>query len=149
MPDLGFSQFQKISQEQILSPQVLHALKILQVPSMELAREIADEMAKNPLLEEIAGTEKNGEVLPTAESGSRDEEHPDGDVGSDALEITPENEPDEFEEGEKWLEPENVPAGGTAWTREDEERRTRLFDSLVERESLPQLLARPPVIPAF
>lgn len=140
MPDLGFSQFQKISQEQILSPQVLHALKILQVPSMELAREIADEMAKNPLLEEIAGTEKNGEVLPTAESTSRDEEPQDGDVGSDALEITPENEPDEFEEGEKWLEPENVPAGGPVWTREDEERRTHLFDSLVERESLPQLL---------
>ena len=140
MSDLGFSQFQKISQEQILSPQVLHALKILQVPSMELAREIADEMAKNPLLEEIAGTEKNGEILPTTECGTREEERGDGDVGSDTLEMAPERDPDEFEDGEKWVEPECVPVASASWTRDDEERRAHLFDSLVERESLPQLL---------
>ena len=144
MPDLGFSQYQKISQEQVLSPQVLHALKILQVPAIELAREISDEMAKNPLLEEIPGTQQAGEILPSESDGARhDEDFSGEDFGSDALNPSPEEkEEDEFSGDEKWDDEIDSGFAGTqnSWTRDDEERRAYLFDSLVERESLPQLL---------
>lgn len=143
MPDLGFSQYQKISQEQVLSPQVLHALKILQVPAIELAREISDEMAKNPLLEEIPGTQQAGEILPSESDGARSDEDFSGeDFGSDALNPPAEKESDEFSGDEKWDDEIDSGFAGTqnSWTRDDEERRAYLFDSLVERESLPQLL---------
>lgn len=143
MPDLGFSQFQKISQEQILSPQVLHALKILQVPAIELAHEIADELAKNPLLEEVPGEDRAREVLPTP-SEDRERNSESEDVGSDALPMDAtgdtESEPDLFPDKEDWLDPGSVSGSGTTWTQEDSERRNFLFDSLVEEESLPQML---------
>ncbi len=143
MPDLGFSQYQKISQEQVLSPQVLHALKILQVPAIELAREISDEMAKNPLLEEIPGTQQTGEILPSENDGTRSDEDFSGeDFGSDALNPPAEKDEGEFSGDEKW--DDEIDSGfaetQNSWTRDDEERRAYLFDSLVERESLPQLL---------
>lgn len=144
MPDLEFSQFQKISQEQILSPQILHALKILQVPAIELAREISDEMAKNPLLEEIATPHRETETLPTAENNADESDSADADVANEAPENSSEAAPeqDEFEAGEKWVDRDEPasPGNATSWTRDDEERRAHLFDSLVERESLPQLL---------
>lgn len=59
MPDLDLSLYQKVAPTQIQSAQVLHALKILQVPSIELGREISEELAKNPLLEEVPGAERN------------------------------------------------------------------------------------------
>lgn len=143
MPDLGFSQFQKISQEQVLSPQVLHALKILQVPAMELAREISDEMSKNPLLEEIPGTAHSGETLPTESDDARaDDGFFEEDTGSDALKMPSEKEPEDFSEEERWDYENGSAYSGTTgtWSREDEERRTHLFDSLVERVSLPRIL---------
>ena len=146
MPDLGFSQFQKISQEQVLSPQVLHALKILQVPAIELAREISEELAKNPLLEEIPGTTRESEVLPSDTEGSREREEDDFsdvDVGSDALKMRADDVGGEMPEDGGWADDGDFGFSGAAsssWSREDEERRAHLFDSLVERESLPQLL---------
>lgn len=141
MPELGFSQFQKISQEQILSPQVLHALKILQVPSMELGREIADEMAKNPLLEEIPDAARSRE-LPPPEDARGDETPAGDDVGSDALPMRAEESvPDDFSEKEEWAEPAFSASDSLQpWTRQDAERRDFLFDTLEERESLPQML---------
>lgn len=151
MPEPEFSQYQKISQEQTLSPQILHALKILQVPAVELGREIADELAKNPLLEEIPNSdERFRESLPSQPAEPSHAVAPDAggdDVGSDALPPpapTPDRaeSDDAFPEHEIWRDDENfVPAGTDfAWTSDDEKRRAHLFDSLVEHESLPQLL---------
>lgn len=144
MTDIGFSQFQKISQEQILSPQILQALKILQVPSLELGREIADELAKNPLLEEVPGTDSVRDVLPSEPSADADESGNAEDVGSDALPMgadDAEADSDVFSEKENWADTESLPTGtNQPWTQADEERRNYLFDSLVEQESLPQLL---------
>lgn len=152
MAEPGFSQFQKISQEQVLSPQVLHALKILQVPAIELGREIADEMAKNPLLEEMppAQGDRSRETLPAPPSAD-DSARTDGeDFGSDT--IAPRNENDDAENsgeddafapaGEDWADAPAANDSGTgeSWTADDEKRRDHLFNSLVERESLPQLL---------
>lgn len=141
-----FSLYQKLSQGQIQSPQVLHALKILQVPAVALEREIADEMAKNPLLEEVPDAARSREPLPQppqedARGGAHGSD--DGeDVGSDALPARAEDaEPDPFPEKEDWADAATAPAGTERpWSREDDERRAYLFDSLVEKESLPQLL---------
>lgn len=158
MPEPEFSQFQKISQEQTLSPQILHALKILQVPSIELAREISDELAKNPLLEEIPGAdERFRETLPAAPGDSahaNSEESDSADVGSDAFPQIPhadtnsdgDSDAGDFPENDSWRDDETaVPAGDDsdgdfAWSPDAERRRARMFDSLVETESLPQLL---------
>lgn len=143
MSDLGFSQFQKISQEQILSPQVLHALKILQVPAIELEHEIAGELAKNPLLEEVPRGNEAQELLPTPPD-DREQSSENEDMGSEALMTLPgretESEPDLFPDKEDWLDLAGSSGGGTVWTQEDSERRNFLFDSLVEKESLPQIL---------
>ena len=150
MPDPEFSQFQKISQEQTLSPQILHALKILQVPSIELAREISDELAKNPLLEEIPGADSRfRETLPAASGDgvpANSDESETPDVGSDAIVHFPDSETGategDFPESESWRDDESaVPAGDdSAWSPDAELRRSRMFESLVETESLPQLL---------
>ena len=148
MPDLDFSLYQKVAPAQIQSPQVLHALKILQVPSIELVREISEEMAKNPLLEEVPGPEREREALPQPPSGDEDDRDSSAsseDVGSDALPMKPDvsddAERDEFSAGNDWADPETLPAGtAQPWTQSDAERRAHLFDSLVEQESLPQLL---------
>jgi len=147
MAEPGFSQFQKISQEQILSPQVLHALKILQVPAIELAHEISDEMAKNPLLEEMppVSADRSREALPAPPASEENVSAENDDFGSDALAFpSKENLDDEnsdggedFHENEIWSGEED---GGNAWSSDDEKHRAHLFNSLVEHESLPQLL---------
>lgn len=148
MPDLDFSLYQKVAPAQIQSPQVLHALKILQVPSIELAREISEEIAKNPLLEEVPGPEREREALSQLSAGDeedRDSSASGEDVGSDALPMKS-DAPDDadsggFPESDGWADPATLPAGTTSsWTQDDADRRARLFDSLVEKESLPQLL---------
>lgn len=145
MPAPEFSQFQKISQEQILSPQVLHALKILQVPAIELAHEIADEMAKNPLLEELPPAEDHSREALPAPSESEEKVHAEtDDFGSDTLSFSSqENDGEEnvgdgadFGESEIWSEN----AGENTWSDDAEKHREHLFNSLVENESLPQIL---------
>ncbi|MEI6121306.1 MAG: RNA polymerase sigma-54 factor, partial [Opitutae bacterium] len=53
------NQSQKQVQGLILTPQLRQSLRILQVPAAELLSEISDELAANPLIEEVepAGTE--------------------------------------------------------------------------------------------
>lgn len=132
MPDLGFFQSQKLSQEQTLSPQIIQALRILQTPSMELGREIADALAKNPLLEEIPDDkEKLHTALPEPPAGTPARAEP-------PAENVPESGEDAFAK-ENWRD-DFLPAGTQAWSRENAEKRDFLFDSLVQETSLPQLL---------
>ena len=56
MANQGVNQSQKQVQGLVLTPQLRQSLRILQVPAAELLREIADEMAANPLLEEVEPT---------------------------------------------------------------------------------------------
>ncbi len=149
MPDLDLSLYQKVAPTQIQSAQVLHALKILQVPSIELGREISEELAKNPLLEEVPGAEREREPLPNPpasdERGDSASDDDNGDVGSDALPMKSADADDaesgDFPDKDDWADPSTLPAGTTqTWTQADSERRAHLFDSLVEQESLPQLL---------
>ncbi|NBX01026.1 RNA polymerase sigma-54 factor, partial [bacterium] len=53
MANQGINQSQKQVQGLILTPQLRQSLRILQVPATELLREISEELAANPLLEEV------------------------------------------------------------------------------------------------
>ena len=53
MSALGFKQVQKLSQTQVLAPQLRQSLKILQVPALELRDVILEELEINPTLEEL------------------------------------------------------------------------------------------------
>lgn len=132
MPDLGFSQYQKLSQEQTLSPQIIRALNLLQTPSLELGREISEEIAKNPLLELADdGRSPLATQLPENPEMTRPEA-----AGK-------RSEPEEANvfRREDWREPnEPANAGTRVWTREDDERRAHLFNSLVEKNSLHDVL---------
>lgn len=52
MKNVGFGQYQNQSQKLIISPQLQHAIKLLQLSSLELAEKIESELAENPFLEE-------------------------------------------------------------------------------------------------
>lgn len=131
MPDLGFSQFQKLSQEQTLSPQIIRALNLLQTPSPELGREISEELAKNPLLElSDDGRSPLAMQLP---------ENPETPRESATREL-PEDGEDNALRRDDWRERDDFPSYTRVWTREDDERRAHLFNSLVEKDSLHDVL---------
>ena len=46
--------YQKLTQQLVMTPQLRMAIKILQVGRMELEAMIVDEMAQNPVLEEVS-----------------------------------------------------------------------------------------------
>lgn len=131
MPDLGFSHSQKLSQEQTLSPQIIRALNLLQTPSLELGREISDELAKNPLLELIdEGRSSLATQLPENPEIARPA----------ATKEPPENPEENAFRREDWREGDDMPNYPRTWTRDDEERRAHLFNSLVEKDSLYDVL---------
>lgn len=128
MPDLGFSQYQKLSQEQSLSPQIIRALNLLQAPSLDLEREISEELAKNPLLELAdGGTSSLAAPLP---------ENPETAAASPKKEHAEAPEESEYRL-ENWRERDEI---SRPWTRDDDERRAHLFNSLVEKTSLQDVL---------
>lgn len=126
MPDLGFSQYQKLSQEQTLSPQIIRALNLLQTPSLDLEREVAEELEKNPLLE-----------LSDGGASSLAAPLPEDPETASAKKDCPENAEDAEARFENWRERDEV---ARPWTREDDERRSHLFNSLVEKTSLSEVL---------
>lgn len=132
MPDLGFSQYQKLSQEQTLSPQIIRALNLLQTPSLELEREISEELAKNPLLE-LADDGRSPLATQLPENPETVRPQP----AKDSVESGEEN----VLQREDWRERDDFPNYNTrTWTSDDEERRAHLFNSLVEKHSLHDVL---------
>src|SRR4051794_21278906 len=84
-PSLSIRQTQQL----VLTPQLAQAIKLLQLSNLELESFIADEIAKNPLLEAQAGdSEPQSDAdSPTAEFAGEDadgDEAPD-DPGADHL----------------------------------------------------------------
>lgn len=64
MANQGINQSQKQVQGLVLTPQLRQSLRILQVPAAELLREIGEEMAANPLLEEVEPTSPSAWTRP-------------------------------------------------------------------------------------
>ena len=79
---LGPSLTIRQSQSLVLTPQLTQAIKLLQLSNLELEAFIAEEIAKNPLLEAAGG--EGGEPGPPEEPESESDEAPD-DPGADQL----------------------------------------------------------------
>ena len=80
---LGPSLSIRQSQSLVLTPQLAQAIKLLQLSNLELEAFIAEELAKNPLLESASGDE-DGEAV-GAEEGDFDSNDAPDDPGADQL----------------------------------------------------------------
>ena len=118
MADFSFNQ--SLTQQQTLAPQMRKSLEVLQAGTMELAQLITQALETNPVLEDVI------------ESVSLDEEAPDPEE-VDSLNYL--NETDDDYRDRTILEGKSSP-----WTEEDEERRQRLYDSVVAPHTLQQHL---------
>lgn len=118
MADISFHQTQ--SQQQTLAPQMRKSLEILQAGTMELHQIISQALELNPVLEDCT------------ESISLDAESPTGEE-LDSLDYLNETDDD-------WRDRSIMEGKSSPWTSEDEERRQRLFDSMVAPLSLQQHL---------
>lgn len=118
MPDAYLNQ--SLTQQQTLAPQMRKSLEILQAGTLELSQLITQALELNPVLEDVT------------ESISLDAEAPEPEE-VDSLEYLNETDDD-------WRD-RSIMEGKTApWTNEDEERRQRLYDSIVAPVTLQQHL---------
>ena len=134
MANQGLNQSQKQVQGLVLTPQLRQSLRILQVPTAELRREIAEEMAANPLLEEVEPAPSEHLDAPAVSEEAEDEgprELALGDDDFDALRRMKED----------WDESYYEEIRSQGYTQEDEERRRHLMESATAETSLAEHLA--------
>jgi len=118
MADLSFHQ--SLTQQQTLAPQMRKSLEILQAGTMELSQLITQALETNPVLEDVT------------ESISLDEEGPEAEE-ADSLNYLNETDDD-------WRDRSIMEGKSAPWTQEDEERRQRIYDSIVAPVTLQQHL---------
>ncbi len=111
---------QNLSQTQTLAPQMRKSLEILQAGTLELNQLVQQALETNPALEDIT------------ESLSLDDEGPDAEE-ADSLEYMNETDDD-------WRDRTILEGKSSPWTSEDEERRQRVYDSIVAPVTLQQHL---------
>jgi RNA polymerase sigma-54 factor len=125
----GMQQRQSLALQQVLSPQLQQSLLILQTPLLELRNLVQQEMETNPVLEELP-----------EDSGAN--ERSEGEAAAD------ENFRDEFEKlaslDEEWRDYMAQSASsnfdGRRGSKEADEKRQFLFDSIPVQETLQQNL---------
>ena len=117
----GIHQFQNLSMQQVLAPQLQQSLQILQAPTLELKNIVQQELQTNPVLEEEIGT------FESEERAKDDREFEE-----------------EFERlaklDEEWRDYMAQSVSYSSRNPEDEERRQFFFDSLASQETLQQHL---------
>src|SRR5438874_5434371 len=129
MAGQGMQQTQSLALHQILSPQLQQSLLILQTPLLELRNLVQQEMETNPVLEELPdqpATDERSEAEPSAD----------------------ENFNDEFEKlaslDEEWrdymAQSASYSSDGRRGSREAQDKRQFLFDSIPVQETLQQNL---------
>ena len=113
----GIHQFQNLTMQQVLAPQLQQSLHILQAAALELQNIVQQELQTNPVLEEETGTFE-------AEEGAKD----DGEFQ------------EEFERlaklDEEWRDYMAQNVSYSSRNPEDEERRQFFFDSIASQETL-------------
>lgn len=119
---MAASLHQSFLQQQSLAPQMRKSLEILQASTLELSHLVQQALETNPVLEDLT------------ELTSLDEEAGDAEE-ADSLDYM--NQTDDDWRDRKILEGKSSP-----WTAEDEERRQRLYDSIVAPETIQQHLQR-------
>jgi len=141
MASQGFHQVQKLSQSQVLAPQLRQSLKILQVPAIELRNAILEELQANPTLEEL-GSEDISVEEQTYEPTLLDEEgKPEFEQPESAQKL---DFSDQFEilkkMGDDFTDLMYQEAGESNYTNEDAQRRQHFFDSLTGSTSMQEEL---------
>ena len=129
MPGPGMQQTQNLGLHQILSPQLQQSLLILQTPLLELRNLVQQEMETNPVLEELPS-------------------QPDADERSEAESSADDNFDNEFQKlaslDEEWrdymAQSASYSADGSRGSREAQDKRQFLFDSIPVQETLQQNL---------
>ena len=111
---------QSLSQQQTLAPQMRKSLEILQSSTLELGQLVQQALETNPVLEDIT------------ETVSLDDDSADPDE-ADSLEYMNETDDD-------WRDRSILEGKSSPWTSDDEERRQRIYDSIVAPETLQQHL---------
>ena len=113
----GIHQFQNLTMQQVLAPQLQQSLHILQAPALELRNIVQQELQTNPVLEEEIGT------LESEERAKDDREFEE-----------------EFERlaklDEEWRDYMSQNVSYSSRNPEDEERRQFFFDSIASQETL-------------
>ncbi|MDH4445449.1 MAG: RNA polymerase factor sigma-54 [Akkermansiaceae bacterium] len=117
MPDTFL--YQSLSQQQTLAPQMRKSLEILQAGTLELSQLVRQALETNPVLEDLT------------EIQSLDDEVDAEDL--DSLEYLNTTDDD-------WRERSILEGKSSPWTQDDEERRQRVYDSIVAPETLQQHL---------
>jgi len=118
MPDTFLHQ--SLSQQQTLAPQMRKSLEILQAGTLELSQLVRQALETNPVLEDLT------------EIQSLDDEGADAE-DLDSLEYLNSTDDD-------WRERSILEGKSSTWTQDDEERRQRVYDSIVAPETLQQHL---------
>jgi len=78
----------RLSQKLVLTPQLQQAIKLLQMPQLELAQTLTQELTENPFLEELL--DEHEEEIPTLDPRT-DDEPVTPDVDYDTAELTEES----------------------------------------------------------
>ena len=132
MAGQGMQQTQNLALHQVLSPQLQHSLLILQTPLLELRNLVQQEMETNPVLEELP-------------------DEPAPDERSDAEPSADDNFNTEFQKlaslDEEWrdymAQSASYSSDGSRASREAQDRRQFLFDSIPVQETLqPNLIGQ-------
>src|SRR6266699_2457579 len=129
MAGQGMQQTQSLALHQILSPQLQQSLLILQTPLLELRNLVQQEMETNPVLEELT-------------------DEPRADEGREPERSADDNFNDEFQKlaslDEEWrdymAQSASYSADGRRGSREAQDKRQFLFDSIPVQETLQQNL---------
>ncbi|HIG29098.1 MAG TPA: RNA polymerase factor sigma-54 [Verrucomicrobiales bacterium] len=149
----GLYMSQKMALSQVLAPQLQQSLELLQAPTLELHALVQQQLQQNPVLEELPALEldSEGEVkeeIPDSKE-KLDLSEPPSDVKYDPATEKPSDEPvDDFQaEFEKLAQVDqewrdhfsqtNLPIKRS---REDQEKRQFMFDSIVAETSLQENL---------
>ena len=125
------------TQSLVLTPQLTQAIRLLQLSNLELEAVIAEEMAKNPLLEASAAEDESGGEAPVADAVEFGEEP--AEPGADELMISADgtsDQPLDFDWNIEALETDSftdvVVSGGGGEDGPDFERMEYAADSLAE-----------------
>jgi RNA polymerase sigma-54 factor len=129
MAGQGMQQTQNLALQQVLSPQLQQSLLILQTPLLELRNLVQQEMETNPVLEELPG-------------------QPGADERGEAESSADDSFKNEFEKlaslDEEWrdymAQSASYSADGSRGSREAQDKRQFLFDSIPVQETLQQNL---------
>ena len=143
--DLNQSQVQKPIITIMMSPQMQQAIQLLQLPILELNQRIEQEMAQNPVLEEVSkeGNEtEEGQIDFSASEAA-------GDVGEEKKKET-DSEELKFQEefntlsriDDEWRDFFQQSSSFYKYTKEDEEKRRFLENTITRPESLQEHLER-------